>query len=71
MASTGPLNLHRTKRVGDREYAYVWQVVPGDVHWFYMPYGTACMYLKADPRTLDWSELGRRYGVNHGYAQSA
>ena len=65
-----PLTMSRTVNVGDRQYAYLYQVVPGDVLWYYMPYGVAHLYLNADARTLDWWELGRRYGVRNSVAAS-
>ena len=66
MSGTSPaaLNLAHTKKVGDRTYAYLYSVTPADLEWYYLPYGTAQTYLSADPRSIDWQEFGRRYGIN-------
>ena len=70
MLNTGPqaLNLAHTRAVGSRTYAYLYAVTPVDLVWYYMPYGVAHMYLSVDPRSIDWQEFGRRYGVNRGEA---
>lgn len=62
MTTTTSLTMYRTVNVGDRQYAYLYHVVQGDVLWYYMPHGVAHLYLNADPHMVDWRELGRRYG---------
>lgn len=62
MTTTTSLTMCHTVNVGGRQYAYLYRGVQGGALWYYMPHGMAHLYLNADPRTVDWVELWRRYG---------